>query len=711
MNSPSCCHQPRPPLKKHPHPPASLYTCPMHPKIRHEHRGICPICGMALEPIIITAKTEDLEYDTMLRNFLIGALLSIPVVLLSMGQMSIPYNPLIQWFLSTIVVFWAGSIFFQRAWQSVLNVTPNMFTLIALGIGASYVYSTAAVLVPALFSGEFKVDDHLYMYFETSAVITTLALLGQVLELKAKGRTSLAIESLLNQAPPHAHLLVDGKEIDVPLDQIQKNSILRVKPGENIPVDGVIIEGSSFVDDSLLSGESLPVEKTANDFVNGGSLNTSGTFLMKAVRIGSETLLARIIYMVSDAQRSQAPIQHLADVISGYFVPTVLLTACLTFSIWTAVGPEPRYVHALINAIAVLIVACPCALGLATPISIMVGIGRGAERGILIRSGEALQILESVNTILLDKTGTLTTGKPVVTKLKSTDTVSEMELLRLAASLESSSEHPLATAILKEAHEKNLQLSPITDFLSISGGGVSGTIEGRRLILGNQKLLESMGISGNDAVSEFASCGHEQAETIVFISIDNQIAGCIAIADAIKKTTAEALKSLKKLGLRIVMVTGDHEKVAKAIAKDLQIDQVYAQASPSDKIDIVRELRSKGQIVAMAGDGINDAPALAAANVAIAMGTGSGVAMESAGVVLVKGDLNSIIEAITLSRQTMRNIRQNLFFAFIYNFLGIPIAAGIFYPFFGLLLNPMVASAAMACSSVSVILNALRLRK
>lgn len=682
-----------------------IYTCPMHPEIQQDHPGDCPICGMTLEPKEPTLEVEDTEYRDMLRRFWVGVVLTIFVLILTMSDINPSLSRWLQFIICSPVVLWCGWPFFEKAWNSLLNhFSLNMFTLISLGVGAAYIYSAFAVVFPGLFPESFKEKGELFIYFESAAVITVLVLLGQVLELKAKSRTSQAIKALLGQSAKTAHIVVNGQEKEVSIDQVQVGDLLRVKPGEKIPVDGVVIEGSSFVDESMITGEPIPVEKKANDTVTGGTINQTGSFLMEAKRVGSETLLARIIQMVSEAQRSKAPIQKLADVISGYFVPIVVLVAIITFIVWGTIGPEPRLAFALVNAVAVLIIACPCALGLATPMSIMVGVGRGAEMGVLIKNAEALERLEKVNTVMMDKTGTLTEGKPRILQIVTTSNWQENEILRFAAAVEKSSEHPFAIAIVQGAQERNLKIPEVTQFNSITGGGVTGIVENRKIFVG--KSMED-----NPALQVQAKEAQEQAQTTIFVSIDNKEVGFIAVADPIKATTSKAIEDLHKLGIKVIMLTGDNEYTAKAIAKKLNIDEVHANVNPKDKNVLVRQLRNENRIVAMAGDGINDAPALAASDVGIAMGTGTDVAMESAGVTLVKGDLNGIVRAIALSRATMRNIRQNLFFAFIYNMVGVPIAAGVLYPFIGLLLNPMIASAAMSFSSVSVIMNSLRLKR
>jgi Cu+-exporting ATPase len=694
-----------------------IYTCPMHPEIRQDHPGNCPICGMSLELVKASQEEDDAEYRDMLRRFWVACALTAFVLLLEMNKMfhmfAIPPR-MVHWLeliLSTPVVLWAGWPFFERAWYSLVNRSLNMFSLIAMGIGAAYLYSTFAVLFPDLFPDSFRKDGELFSYFEAAAVITTLVLLGQVLELRARGQTSKAVKALLEKAAKTAHLVKDGQEIEIAIDAVKAGDLLRVKPGEKIPVDGVVTEGESYVDESMITGEPIPVQKKPKDKVAGSTINQTGSFLMQAERVGSETLLAQIVQMVSEAQRSRAPIQRLADVASSYFVPIVIGVSLLTFLLWSLFGPEPRYVFALINSVAVLIIACPCALGLATPMSIMVGVGKGAEMGVLIKNAESLEKLEKVNTVVMDKTGTLTEGKPRVIQVIAAPGWQENDLMRLAASIEQNSEHPLGTSIVQSAAAKQLEIPEASEFQSYTGGGVAGIVENQRILLGNAKFLEENHIEGLDFFRIQAEEAQRQAQTAIFAAIDGRAQGLIVVADPIKASTPRAIEDLHRLGVKVIMLTGDQERTAKAVANKLHIDEVYAGVNPQDKHNLVKKLKSEKQIVAMAGDGINDSPALAAADIGIAMGAGSDVAIESAGVTLVKGDLNGIVKAIALSRATLRNIKQNLFFAFIYNIFGVPIAAGILYPFIGLLLNPMLASAAMAGSSVSVILNALRLKK
>jgi Cu+-exporting ATPase len=697
------------------------YTCPMHPEIVQIGPGVCPKCGMALEPMDVFSEVEaDPEYGSMRLRFWVSAALSLPVLLLSMlGEkfgfhLAPQIKNFIEFFLATPVVLWGGWPFFERFWKSLLNRSPNMFTLIGLGTGAAYLDSIAGTFFPNLFPASFKgMDGAVPVYFEAAAVITTLVLLGQVLELRARQRTSGAIRALLNLAPQQAHLIAaDGTEKDVALAHIEPGDKLRVRPGERVPVDGVIREGTSAVDESMVTGEPMPVEKAPGDKVTGGTVNTSGSFVMQAERVGSDTLLAQIVKLVSEAQRSRAPMQRLADKVSGYFVPSVVAAALLTFAVWALFGPEPRLAHALVNAVAVLIIACPCALGLATPMSIMVGVGRGAHAGVLIRSAEALEALAKVDTLVVDKTGTLTEGKPQVGRIDLFEGtgLSNDELLSLAASLEHASEHPLARAIVRAAEQKSLSLAPVEDFRSTPGGGVEGRIGKKNILAGTAKFLSARRIQlpANEQAAVL-NAGSSPA-SIVYVAIDTQAAGAILLTDRIKDSTPEAIHALKEDGVRVVMLTGDRRATAMTVAQELGIEEVEAEVQPDRKSEVVKKLRDQGRIVAMAGDGINDAPALAAADVGIAVGTGTDIAIESAGITLVKGDLRGIVRARKLSRATIRNIRQNLGFAFLYNFLGIPIAAGVFYPIFGWLLSPMIASAAMSFSSVSVIANALRLR-
>lgn len=702
------------------------YTCPMHPEIVQDEPGSCPICGMALEPRTVSIEETNPELLDMTRRFWISLVIAIPVVILAMSEM-IPGQPIqqaldghlltwSQWLLATPVVLWGGWPFFQRGWASIVNRSLNMFTLIALGTGTAYGYSTIATLFPTMFPDSFRgPGGEVAVYFEAAAVIIVLVLLGQVLEIRARSQTSSAIHALLGLVPKTARVVrEDGTEEDILLDQVTPGDRLRVRPGEKIPVDGLILEGLSAIDESMITGEAIPVEKTAGDRITGGTVNGTGTFLMQAERVGSETVLAQIVRMVSEAQRSRAPIQRLADVVSGYFVPIVVLAAGLTFMVWSLIGPEPRMAYALVNAVAVLIIACPCALGLATPMSIMVGTGRGATAGVLIKHAETLEILEKVDTLVVDKTGTLTEGKPRVMSVITLPNGDESTLLRLAASLERGSEHPLAAAIVAYAQEKGVQLSDVQDFRSITGHGVLGTVLGQQVALGTRTLLEDeVGIPPSDLeeLGAQADSLRGDGQTVMFLAVDGRPIGLLGVADPIKASTPEAIRMLHQDGVRLIMLTGDHRVTAEAVARKLGLDEVEAQVLPEQKGEIVKRLQAEGHVVAMAGDGINDAPALAQAEVGIAMGTGTDVAMESAGVTLVKGDLRGIARARRLSRSTMRNIRQNLFFAFFYNTLGVPIAGGVLYPVMGLLLTPIIASAAMTFSSVSVISNALRLRR
>jgi Cu+-exporting ATPase len=701
---------------------SARYTCPMHPEIVRTGPGACPKCGMALEPMDVFAEVEaDPEYDSMRRRFWVSAALSLPVLLLSMlGENSGFYlTPSvkngIEFLLATPVVLWGGWPFFERFWASLIHRSPNMFTLIALGTGAAYLDSVAATFFPQIFPESFRsMHGAVPVYFEAAAVITTLVLLGQVLELRARQKTSGAIRALLNLAPQQAHVVAnDGSERDVALDQVKPGDRLRVRPGERVPVDGVVLEGASAVDESMVTGEAMPVEKAQGDKVTGGTLNTSGSFVMQAERVGSETLLAQIVKLVSEAQRSRAPMQRLADKVSGYFVPAVVAAAVLTFLGWAFLGPEPRLAHALVNAVAVLIIACPCALGLATPMSIMVAVGRGAQAGVLVRNAEALETLAKVDTLVVDKTGTLTEGKPQVVNVEVFEQsgLSTDELLAVAASLEALSEHPFARAIVRAAADKKLSTTRVSEFHATAGGGAEGIVGEKTVIAGTAKFLRERGVEVPDDREMKLLAPGSSAVTPIYVAIKGRVAGVIILSDQIKRSTPEAIRELRADGMRIVVVTGDRRATAMKVARELGIEEVEAEIQPQQKSEVVKRLRSQGRIVAMAGDGINDAPALASADVGIAMGTGTDVAIENAGITLVKGDLRGIVRARRLSRATIGNIRQNLAFAFVYNALGIPIAAGVFYPLFGWLLSPMLASAAMSFSSVSVIANALRLRK
>ncbi len=703
-----------------PAPAGSLYTCPMHPQVRQVGAGFCPICGMALEPADVEADSgPNPELIDLTHRFWIGLLLTLPVLVLEMGgHLShlhmLPSQQLgngLQLALATPVVLWAGWPFFVRGWASVKARSLNMFTLIAMGTGVAWTYSVLATLLPGLFPAAFRGSDGaVAVYFEAAAVITVLVLLGQVLELKAREQTGGAIRALLKLAPKHARRLgADGREADVALDDVVVGDRLRVRPGESVPVDGTILDGRSFLDASMVTGEAMPVEKTVGDTVIGGTLNQSGSFIVRADRVGRETMLAKIVALVAQAQRSRAPIQRLADQVSGWFVPLVIVIAALAFVAWSLWGPPPRLTYGLIAAVSVLIIACPCALGLATPMSIMVGVGRGAQAGVLIKNAEALERLEKVDTLVVDKTGTLTEGAPRVVAIRPSGALAENELLRLAASLERASQHPLAAAIVDAAKARNLALVEPLNFDAPVGKGVTGSIEGRQLVIGNARILQEAGIDAAALAAEAESLRQEGA-TVVFIAIDGKAAGIIAIADPIKPTTPGAIAALKAGGIRLVMLTGDNASTARAVAAKLGITEVEADVLPEDKSDVVERLRKQGHVVAMAGDGVNDAPALAAADVGIAMGTGADVALESADVTLLKGDLGGIVRARRLSAATMANIRQNLVFAFLYNAAGVPLAAGVLYPVLGVLLSPIIAAAAMALSSVSVIANALRLR-
>ncbi len=699
----------------------TVYTCPMHSEVEQDHPGSCPKCGMALEAKNAQAedKHEQNETKKLKRKFWGGVIFGLPVVFLAAEEMipalkfefiSHHASGWIQLFLSAPVIFWAGGFFFKRAWQSVVNRSLNMFTLIAMGVGAAYFYSAAAVIFPQIFPNSLKMNGMLGLYFEAAVVITVLVILGQYLEAKARARTGEAIKVLLGLAAKNAHRLRDGEEEEVAVDEVQKGDLLRVRPGEKIPLDGTITEGKSTIDESMISGEPVPVEKGEGDKVIGATVNQTGSFVMKTEKVGSETLLSQIVHMVSEAQRSRAPIQGLADKVAGIFVPVVILIAALTFGIWALWGPQPALAYAFVNAIAVLIIACPCALGLATPMSIMVGVGRGARSGILIKNAEALEKCEKITHVLTDKTGTLTEGKPSVTSVETAEGVDEKELLVSAGSLEKSSEHPLARAVLNYAEEKKVDLKEVDQFESVTGGGVKGELDGKKISLGKQKFIAGFTDLSED-LKKKAETMQKEARTVVWVARENKVVGILGISDPIKKSTPTAIQELHDLGLKVIMLTGDNENTARAIAKELNIDDVRAGLEPKDKQQIVKELKKEGALVLMAGDGINDAPALAQAEVGVAMGTGTDVAIESAGITLVKGDLNGIVKALKLSRAVMSNIRQNLFFAFIYNALGVPIAAGILYPFIGLLLNPMIAGAAMSFSSVSVILNSLRLKR
>lgn len=694
------------------------YTCPMHPEITSEVAGDCPICGMALELRVPEGtESEDLEYKKMGLRFLFALIFTLPVFALAMSSFS-PLSRWMQLILSTPVVLWGGWPFFERGYRSLVNRRLNMFSLIALGIGTAYFYSVIAMLFPSIFPDSFRHGSETAIYFEAAAVITTLVLLGQIIELKARSQTGQAIKALLSQAPKKAHLILQDHEQEIDIQAVQIGNILRVKPGEKIPVDGTIIEGFSIIDESMITGESMPIQKSIGDRVIGSTINQTGSFLMRADHVGSHTLLARIIHMVSEAQRSKAPIQGLADTIAGTFVPIVILIALITFIIWAWIGPEPRFAYALLNAVSVLIISCPCALGLATPMSVMVGIGRGAREGILIRNAEALEQMEKIDLIAVDKTGTLTEGKPKLKKVITAKTalgddhvkIDEKSVLGLAASLEQNSEHPLAAAIVNGAKDRNIALSVAENFISTPGHGVEGKVQNQHVWIGTEDFLRKKNILLPKFFEDSAREMRIQGHTIVFVAIDGEIAALLEISDPIKESTPLAIQELHRLGLKVIMLTGDNGQTAHAVANELGIDEFFAGVHPQDKYSLVKQWKNEGYRIAMAGDGINDAPALVAADVGIAMGTGTDAAMESASITLVKGDLMGIVRAILLSRAVMGNIRQNLFFAYVYNMVGIPIAAGILYPWFGILLSPMIASAAMSLSSVSVIANALRLK-
>jgi Cu+-exporting ATPase len=721
-----CCgshaHAPRPPTDPTTARPDAIYTCPMHPEVRQIGPGSCPICGMALEPVEITAEAPpNHELADMTRRFWIGLALTVPVFVLEMGS-HIPglglhalvpphISTWVQFVLATPVVLWAGWPFFVRGWESLARRNLNMFTLIALGTGAAYLYSVAATLAPGAFPAGFRgMGGAVAVYFEAAAVITVLVLLGQVLELRARDQTGGAIRALLNLAPKTARRVrEDGEDEEIPLADVRMGDRLRVRPGDGVPVDGTVLDGRGTVDESMVTGESMPVPKQPGDTLIGGTVNGTGGLTMRADKVGSETMLARIVAMVADAQRSRAPIQRMADRVAGYFVPAVVGVAALAYVAWALWGPAPALTYALIAAVSVVIIACPCALGLATPMSIMVGVGKGAGAGVLIKSAEALERMEKVDTLVVDKTGTLTEGKPSVVAVVTAEGIVERDLLALAASLERSSEHPLASAIAAAARERGLPSQDVTEFASATGKGVTGNVGGRRVALGNARLMADLGVELDDLAARAERLRRDGA-TALFIAVDGQAGGIVAVADPIKPGASEALERLRASGIHIVMLTGDNRTTAEAVARKLGIDEVEADVLPEDKHRVVRDLRAKGKVVAMAGDGVNDAPALAEADIGIAMGTGTEVAIQSAGVTLVKGDLAGIVRARTLSRATMRNIRQNLAFAFLYNTLGIPLAAGVLYPVFGLLLSPVVAALAMSLSSVSVIGNALRLR-
>ena len=724
MEKHECCHHEKSKQHKSSQPvdPNALYTCPMHPEIKQQGPGSCPKCGMALEPMIATGQIDDSELRDMKKRFFIAALFSIPLLIISMGDM-LPGSPIsniispvakkwIELFLAIPVCLWSAWPFFVRAIASLKNKNMNMFTLIGLGVSVSFLYSLVATLVPGIFPLSFRgMDGQVDVYFEAAAMIVTLILLGQVLELRARNQTGEAIQKLLGLAAKSARKIFDdGNESDIPLEQVQVGDKIRVRPGEKIPVDGIVLEGSSSVDESMITGEPIPVEKLKGEKVIGATINTTGGLVIRADKIGSETLLSRIISMVAQAQRSKAPIQKLADSVAGIFVPVVILSSLITFAVWAVWGPAPAFTYAIINAVSVLIIACPCALGLATPMSIMVATGRGALHGILFRDAESIEVMQKINLLVVDKTGTLTEGKPTLMTVFPANNWDKDELLSIAAGLERGSEHPLAQAIVGAAEEKKISISVVQNFKSITGKGVTGKIDDREVSLGNQKLMDDLGIDFK-AIRLEAEKLQAEGQTVMFISIEKSLAGLVGVADPIKKSTPKAIKQLHEEGIKIVMLTGDNKTTAHAVAQKLGIDEIIAEVLPQDKMDVITKFQNEGAMVAMAGDGINDAPALAQAHVGIAMGTGTDVAMESAGVTLVKGDLLGIAKARSISRATMRNIKQNLFFAFFYNAVGVPVAAGVLYPVFGILLSPMIAAAAMSFSSVSVISNALRLRK
>ncbi|HUX95805.1 MAG TPA: copper-translocating P-type ATPase [Bacteroidales bacterium] len=699
------------------------YTCPMHPEIRSDKPGSCPKCGMTLVPEKgAETSEEDESYKEMVKKFRIALALSIPVFIIAMSDVisfihleSIASKKVWSWiefFLATPVVFYSGWVFFKRGWSSIIRWSPNMWTLISIGVGSAYLFSIFALLFPTLFPSQFKdIDGNVHLYFEAAAVIITLVLIGQVLELRAHRKTNSAIKALLNLVPPVARLISNGKEEEIALDHVKPGDILRVKPGEKIPVDGIISDGNAVIDESMITGEPMPIDKSKDDMVTGGTINGKTVFEMRAEKVGNDTLLARIIEMVNEASRSRAPIQRIADIVAKYFVQIIVAISLITFAVWAIWGPEPAYVYAFVNAVSVLIIACPCALGLATPISIMVGTGRGAQMGILVKDARAIEEMNKVDTLIIDKTGTITEGKPSLKGYKSFGKLSDEEVLMLAASIDDNSEHPLAEAIVKEAKEKDITLRKLENFESVTGKGVQAIYKGEKIGLGNQRLLEDFKASLRDDKMELVKEWQLEGQTVVFLILEDKLEGIIGIFDRIKKSSAGAIQSLQKTGVKVIMLTGDNKYTAKAVADELNLDGFEADCLPDDKYNKIKELQDKGQIVAMAGDGINDAPALTQANIGIAMGTGTDIAMQSAEITLVKGDLNGIANAKTLSRDVMRNIKQNLFFAFFYNLLGVPIAAGILFPMFGILLSPMIAAAAMSFSSVSVISNALRLKR
>ena len=700
-----------------------VYTCPMHPEIKQNGPGSCPICGMDLVPEKgEVSSEEEIAYKLMARKFWIALALSIPVFVIAMSEFfSFLHLDLlaskstwgwVQFVLASPVLFYSSRVFFRRGWGSIRRWSPNMWTLISIGVGTAYLFSVIGLLFPGIFPAQFKDSQgNVHLYFEAAAVILTLVLLGQVLELKAHSKTSSAIKALLGLVPPIARILRNGQEVEIPLEKVQVGNILRVKPGEKIPVDGVLTDGRAIVDESMITGEPIPVEKAEHDAVTAGTINGKTTFSMKAEKVGADTLLSQIIEMVNEASRSRAPIQKLADVVAKYFVQIVLGVALITFTIWAVWGPEPAFVYAFVNAVSVLIIACPCALGLATPMSIMVGTGRGAQSGVLVKDARAIEEMNKVDILIIDKTGTITEGKPSLTGFKSFGKLSEDEVLRLAASIDINSEHPIADAIVKGAKEKDIELIKLDDFESVTGKGVRALYNNQKIGLGNHRLIEDFNASLDDSKKKQVEEWQSTGQTVMYLVIEKTVEGIVSVADTIKDTSARAIKSLQKMGMKVHMLTGDNELTARAVAKELYLDSFMADCLPDDKYEKVKELQAQGHTVAMAGDGINDAPALAQANIGIAMGTGSDIAMQSAEITLVKGDLNGIVRARDLSNKVMRNIKQNLFFAFVYNALGVPIAAGILYPFFGILLSPIIAATAMSFSSVSVISNALRLRR